>query len=179
MEGCMSRKPRSDARLLSLPLEQQEQIASWLTIENLSYETVRAKIAKELGVQTSAGALHSFYSTFAAGWKYSRAKGEADAFAQLLDGRFDEATTKRVQQLAFECLAGPQPDLKAAKTLIKIVGDTHKLTLQQQRLELDARKVALLEKKAAQADEAKAVTDDSALTAEEKLARMRQIFGGG
>ena len=41
----------------------------------------------------------------------------------------------------------------------------------------DQRKVKLLEAKAQLADQAKAVTDDTALTDEEKLTRFKQIFG--
>jgi hypothetical protein len=41
------------------------------------------------------------------------------------------------------------------------------------------RKVKLLEKKAAQADAAEKVSGDGSLTAEEKAARLKQIFGMG
>ena len=173
-----SRKIRSDAKLFGLSEEQQEKLASWLTIENKSYDDVRTLVACEFGVKTSVGALHAFYTSFAAPWKYARAAGEADTWAELMEGRFDAATIKRAKQLAFESMSGPTPDLKSAKALLKIVGDSAKIDLQQQKLGLDARKVALLEAKAALADQAKAVTDNTELTAEQKLERYRQIFGG-
>jgi hypothetical protein len=58
------------------------------------------------------------------------------------------------------------------------VGDSAKLSLAQEKLSLDARKVKILEAKAAQADAAKAVTSDESLTPEQQLLRYRQIFGG-
>jgi hypothetical protein len=172
------RKPRSDAKLMSLPQEQQVQIATWLTIDNKSYAQVAKLVASKIKVKTSVGALQNFYSQFAAPWKYTQAKGEADAFAQLMEGQFDEASIKRARQLAFEAMSGPRPDLKAAKSLLKIVGDSAKVDIAKQKLGLDARKVALLEAKAELADKAKAVTEDSELTDEQRMQRLRQIFGG-
>lgn len=174
-----SRKPRSDAKLLSLPIEQQEQIAGWLTLDNRSYDEVRSMVATEFGVKISAGALHHFYVNFASPWKYTRAKGEADAFASLMEGHFDEATTKRIKQLAFEAIASPTPDLKSAKTLLKMVGDSAKVSIAREKLTLDSRKVALLEAKAAQADSAKGIADNPELTDAEKGARLRSLFGMG
>lgn len=173
----MSRKPRSDSKLDALTPEQKEQLASWLTVENVSYDEAKARCAQHFSVFTSVAALQAFYSRFAAPWKYAQAKGEADAFAELMEGKFDAATIKRAKQLAFEAMTGPQPDLKAAKTLLKIVGDSAKVDLAKEKLTLDARKVAILEKKAAQADAAEGVTKDTTLTPEQRQARLKEIFG--
>lgn len=173
------RKTRSDARLLSLTEAQQEKIATWLTIENRSYDEVRSMIAVEFGVKTSVGALHNFYTSVAAPWKYARAAGEADSWAELMDGKFDQATIKRVRQLAFEAMSTPQPDLKVVKALMKISGDAAKLSLAQERLGLDARKVVILEAKAALADKATEIANDKNLTEEEQAAGMRALFGMG
>lgn len=175
----MSRKPRSDAKLLSLPTEQQEQLASWLTEENLSYAKARQRVKKEFGVSTSAAALQGFYSSFAAAWRYARAKGAADEFAQLSAGQFDEATTKRLQQLLFELAVSQKVDLKAVKSLAKVIGDSHKLTLQRDRLSIDLRKVKLLEAKAALTDKASGIAGDEKLTDDEKGAQLRSLFGMG
>ncbi|MBI5770823.1 MAG: hypothetical protein HZA93_23805 [Verrucomicrobia bacterium] len=173
-----TRKPRGDSKLDALAPSQKEQLAEWLTVENLTYAEARTRVAEQFGVFTTASALQSFYSRFAAPWSYARAAGDAEAFASLMEGKFEPAAIKAAKQLAFTALTSPQPDLKTAKTLFKIVGDSAKLTLAQEKISLDARKVALLEKKAAQADAASAVTSDAKLSDEEKFARYRQIFGG-
>lgn len=174
-----TRKTRGDSKLDALPPAQQEQLAEWLTIENLTYAEARARVAEQFGVFTSLSALQSFYARFAAPWKYTRAHGEAETFAQLMEGQFDAATIKKAKQLAFDAMANPQPDLKSAKALLKIVGDSHKLTLAEKKLTLDERKVTLLEAKAALADKGKAIAGDENLTEEQKGAQLRSLFGMG
>jgi hypothetical protein len=173
------KKPRSDSKLDALPPEQQEQLAEWLTIENVSYAEARKRVRQRFGVSTSAAALQGFYSRFAAPWKYLRAKGEADQFAALMEGHFDEASIKRAKQLAFEAMTAPRPDLKAAKALLKIVGDSAKVEIARQKLTLDSRKVAVLEAKAKLADQAKDIAGDANLSDEEKAQRVRSLFGMG
>lgn len=141
-----TRKPRSDSKLDALNPEQQERLAEWLTIENLSYAAARERVREEFGVSTTASALAGFYSRFAAPWKYARARGEAESFAALMEGQFDAASIKAARQLAFSALTSPQPDLQAAKALLKIVGDSAKLTLAERKLTLDAEKFRQLVK---------------------------------
>lgn len=135
-----TRKPRGDSKLDALPPEQQERLAEWLTIENLTYAQAQARVQEEFGVSTSRSALHAFFTRVAAPWKYARARGAAEDFAGLMEGRFDEATVKRAKQLAFDALSSPQPDLKSARSLLKIVGDSAKLQLQARELELSIEK---------------------------------------
>lgn len=136
----MARKPRSDSKIMSLPQPVQDQIADWLTVANQSYEQVRQRCAQELGVTTSVGALQHFYGVYAAPRKYAQASDAADAFASLMQGRFDEATIKKAQELAFDAINSPAPDVKTAKTLVKIVGDSAKLELQRRKLALDEQR---------------------------------------
>lgn len=173
----MSRKPRSDSKLDSLSEEQHAQLAEWLTVENVSYAEAKKRCAEQFGITTSLAALQSFYSRFAAPWKFARSREQADTIAELMEGKFDAASIQRARQLAFESMVGPRPDLDAAKALMKIVGDSAKLALAQEKVSLEARKVKLLELKAAQADSARAIAGDQALTAEEKELRIRQVFG--
>lgn len=53
------------------------------------------------------------------------------------------------------------------------------IALRKESVNVLKRKLALLEAKAAQADEAAKVSGDGALSAEEKAARLKQIFGMG
>lgn len=173
----MNKKPRGDSKLDALLPAQKEQLAEWLTVDNLTYAKAKARVEKEFGVKTTASALASFYSRFAAPWSYSRASEDAEAFASLTEGRIDPAMQKRVKQLAFKALTDRKPDLKSAKVLLKIAGDSAKVEIAKEKLSLDARRIALLEKKAAQADAAKKVTENTTLTPAEREAEYKRIFG--
>ncbi|PTX95759.1 hypothetical protein [Opitutus sp. ER46] len=172
----MNKKPRGDSKLDALTPEQQELLAEWLTIENVTYAEARTRVQDQFGVSTTASALQSFYSRFAAPWKYARAHGEAENFASLMEGKFDAASIKRAKQLAFEALTSPQPDLKTARALFKLIGDSAKTTIAKERLALDDRKVKLLEAKAALADKATAIVNNHEISEEEQAAQMRALF---
>lgn len=175
----MKKKPRSDSKLDSLPLKQREELARWLIDENVSYEEARKRVAARCSVLVSSDSTFSdFYHSFALPWKYARSKGLADEFAKSAEGNFEPAAIKRIQQLLFESAADRSVDFKALKTLAKILGDSHRQTLNNERLELDKRKVKILEAKAALTDQAKKVADNKDLSPEEQLGRFRQIFGG-
>lgn len=128
------KKPRGDSKLDALNGQQQALLSEWLTVENLTYAKARERVREQFGITTTRSALCSFYARVAAPWKYARAAGEADQFADLMEGKFDAATIKRTKQLAFEALTSPTPDIKAAKALLKIVGDSAKIDLQRQTL---------------------------------------------
>lgn len=157
--------------------ERRAQVASWLTVENLTYEDVHELIEKELGLTTSADALRRFYSSFAVPWQYATAAKEADAFGAEIEGNFDAPTIKRLKQLAFTLATERNPNVDALKAVTKIVGDSLKLQLASERLDLDKRKVALLEAKAQQAEAAEGIAKDAALTPTEKEARIKAVFG--
>ena len=171
------RKPRSDSKLRTLPPSQLLKLREWLGVESLAYDEVITRVRDEFGVSTSRAALSEFYSADVVPWKYARAHGVADDFAKLADGKFDEATRKRVQQLAFEIATSPHPDIEALSALSKILGDTAKLKLQEQKLTHEARRIAVIEKKAAQADAAKEVTKAVDLTPEQRDEKLKEIFG--
>jgi hypothetical protein len=86
-----------------------------------------------------------------------------------------QAVVKLVTQLAFEEITkGNQLDKEFIVKLTKLAVDSG---LKAKKLELDERKVALLEAKAKQAEEAEKALGDSDLTPEQKQQRLRQIFG--
>ena len=70
----MSKKPRSDAKLLSLPPHYRDQLVRWLTEDNLSYAEARERLAKEFSVRTSLAALSQFYASACFSQRYSQAR---------------------------------------------------------------------------------------------------------
>lgn len=174
-----TKKARSDAGIKgkSLSDPQKLELASWLIDENLSYADARSRVAERFGVFVkSDSTVSDFYHSFALPWKYARSRGLADEFAKSVAGNFEPAALKRIQQLLFETAADRTVDFEALKTLAKILGDSHKLALNADRLDLDKRKLKLLEAKAALTDKAQAIAGDKTLSEEEQGARMRALF---
>jgi HJR/Mrr/RecB family endonuclease len=173
------KKPRSDSKLKSLPPQQRETLVRWLAEENIAYDEARERLRREFGVKTSTGALVNFYATCC--WKrsseHAREFSEQVTEAAKSGGEdFDTATLALIQERAFVLARTQGSDVGDLATLAKIISDSVKLRIKQRELDLGARRVALLEKKAAQADEAQAATEDNTLTDEERTKRLRQIF---
>jgi hypothetical protein len=85
---------------------------------------------------------------------------------------WDDKIVERTKQLAFEFLSEDAPDPEAIKALLDALTKANKQALDREKFE-EAKRKALL------ADKAKEVSDDTALSAEEKQARLKQIFGMG
>jgi hypothetical protein len=173
-------KPRSDNKLAALPGPQKNQLRTWLVDENRSYEEVKELLRQKYEVRTSTGALCKFYATSC----YELRVDEANSFAAetVKAGRasvasLDEATARIIQQRAFEHAYARNGDLNALAVLSKILGDRKKLELKAADQALTERRIKILETKAAQADAAKGVTADLALSPAEREAKLKEIFG--
>lgn len=173
-------KPRSDNKLASLPPKQKAQLRTWLLDENKSYDEARDLLRQRFEVHTSTGALSKFYR----GQCFQLRASEAQQFAEeaVKAGRasvaqLDEATELIIRQRAFEQAYARNGDLDALSILSKILGDRRKLELKERDVALTERRIKLLEQKAAQADAARGVTADVALTPAEREAKLKEIFG--
>ncbi len=154
-----------------------------------SYADCLQWLSLECGVESSLAALSAFYKRHC--WPLVRErrqvsvmKAEALGDAMAKDPvNWDEKIVDRTKQLAFEFLSADQNDPDAVAKLLDAVIKARRQafaeTIQTRKQETEERKVALLEKKASQADAAKDVAGDSALTPEEKQVRLKQIFGMG
>lgn len=167
----MSKKPRGDSKLKTLPPAVQAELFTQCQGKG-GYEAAREWLLAEHGVKTSAGSLSVFY-----GW-YPFSLSATASYAQQFEAELkklpalakDAAQLSQLSQLGFEMLAMRTNDLEGYATLKKI-------RLKEHEQSLTERRVALLEKAAAQAEEAKAVTDNAELSDAEKLARYKAIFG--
>jgi hypothetical protein len=185
----MPRKTRSDAS----PFDRfREELDQWLTVDNLSYDQTLAQLravwpAGERApsrsalqrwaerrrqdlvlerIAKSAASAHEVQQAFAS--------TPGDAYQSLLG---------LIGQAAFEMRmkAGEGLSLDTLKDLAQVVqvglaarNEEAKLRLREQEIALKERRLVLLEK---QATEATGVIQDGALTAEQKMARFREIFG--
>jgi hypothetical protein len=175
-------KPRSDSKLAALNPQQRAQLRTWLVEENKSYEDVQKLLRDDFNVRVGLSAISRFYATDCFALRSSEAKEFAEQVAAELASSgesFDAATMALVKQKAFERAYAKNGNLKELTALAKIIGDSAKRDLKKFDQRLAERRVILLEKKAEQADKAKAITGDETLTDEQKAAAMRSLFGMG
>ena len=166
----MSTKPRSDAALKTLPESRQADIAEYLRGHSLA-ETVAW--LKEDGCKTSSSSLSEFRS-----WYFlQETLRENDSTVQSLLADLKSAKPgitpdelDAAGQMFFTALSINQKDSLGWKRA-QDVKKNNRLVTALERL------LALMEKKAAQADSARGILGDQALTEEQKRQRMLQLFG--
>jgi hypothetical protein len=181
------RKTRSDSTLGNLPDATQDAIFE--LCERTSLSEARAILSApetEAGynLQVSEAALSRWLSTRRHERWLDKIRDNkqriADAETQLADtandSYADTLILDGIKEYTLNLLATGQADVSDLTNLVKLIGESNKLTLAKQKLSIDERRVSLLEQKAAQADNAKS-TIQSTLTAEEKEQRIKQIFG--
>ncbi len=164
-------KPRSDAKLLNLAEGQQERII--VTLRAQGYEKTLAFCADSLNIKTSVGALNHFWNW----WHSERLVTDSANFADQIVAALkktpnldiDDDKLTRIGQAVFEAQAIKRED---AKTFIGL----QKVRISKDAGKRDERRIAVLEKKAKQADDASSVLNNSELSEEQKAARMREIF---
>ena len=142
----MSRKPRSDSPLDSLPASAKAQLREWLLDENLKYPEVVALVREKLGVTTSKTALQRYYALRL----WSQQSSQASEFADLVvdqaasdPAKYDKATLALVRQKAFERAYARTGDVKELSLLAGILGDSARLELQRKELALREDQQAL------------------------------------
>lgn len=181
------RKVRSDSRLGKLPEHQREVLKRWFFEENLSHEEVSKRCWLDFSVRVSPTAVREYrqhleverrelrwqerLASIAAGSQQANA---INAEFNRHQGAFSSATVKLLTQESFEALVqgGWDPE-----NLVKFTKLAIESELKAKKLELDERRIALLEERAKQAEEAKQALGNEELSEEEKQQRLRQIFG--
>lgn len=175
----MSRKARSDSVISKLAPSVRAELARMLSEANPSYDEAAAWLHKEHGVKIGRTAVRNWFVLHS--WKENaeQARAVADQVAEhaAAPGHYDIATRNLVREKAYILARTPGADVQDLATLAGIVGESVKLDLKAREVALAERRVALLEKKAAQADEAKGAMQNAALTPAEREAKLKEIFG--
>lgn len=118
-----------------------------LLLRGAGYEEVQGYLA-ERGLKCSLTSVADYYQTHVVPQKWARAKKVARDLNKLsLDGA-DEATLNQLRSLVMDMTLTPGADLKSIRTIYGLV-------LKGRSLELESRRIAVLEKKAAQLDAAR------------------------
>jgi hypothetical protein len=170
------RKTRSDAILLNLPEDQQAKLAGWL-LNGVPYHEARVLVEKEFGLSLkSLDPFKNFWREVcqpALLARRARAHSTAEQRAEEAKrnpGQFDLATLDAIKQKAYEISEQPDASPKDVKAILMLV-------LKARDQDLEERRIAVLEKKALQAEQAKGVLEDKELNEAQRAARMREIFG--
>lgn len=169
----MTRKEHSNSLASRLEPEAFEQLREWLSVENMSYADAAEQLQERHGIETSAGALVNFYQKHCVGFKHKRARDLAGevrhVFEEDPDCDFNDLTLRKIEQLAFEQAFSKDADVADLQALTKILGDSKKLKLEWEKLDVQKRRIELLEKKAAFVDEMKdrAANRENGLTPED------------
>lgn len=160
------RKPRSDSTLKTLPEERQDEIGSLLSSRSL--QDVRSLLAEQ-GTATSEAALSEFFS-----WWQLRAslRRREERVAELVQ-RLKDEDPELPQQRLFDLGQSLFGALSIAEEDGKTWVNTQRLALERERLDLDKRKVSILEQKLLRVQQEVKAARDGGLTPE-ALSRIEE-----
>lgn len=155
------RKPRSDSKLDAMPESRVLELRDML-MAGASHRNVLDWLAVECGVSVSPSALTSFYRRHCSPLvrerrKFSVVKAEAFGDAMLKDPQaWDEKIIEKVKQRAFEFLepdgnADPKAMTKLLDSIVKARKQEFTEENQREKVQLEKRRLALMEEKAAEA----------------------------
>ena len=166
-----NRKQRGDAKLKTLKPELQAEI--FARCSEGRYEEVRKWLKAEWSIVTSVGSLSDFYSWYQLRQRFMEAESHVNQLSDMVKQsglKVDAVALKDTMNSLFLSLASKSGDFETFEAAFKLI-------LKQQDQELTMRRVALLEAKAKQAEDAAKIAGNADLTATEKEARMKQVFG--
>lgn len=182
------RKPRSDSRLDGLHEDDRMRLLEWFTTPGMSLVLIREQLAKPidkggLEVETSTAALSNWWSKHGPEYLIMRRRQARSLAEDLADeaskspAKFEVATIDALKQQAFTMAQQPGVSPKDIKALFSLVLKVRDQDAKKEELALATRRLALLERKAALADEAQGIASDGKLSAQEKEARIKAVFG--
>jgi hypothetical protein len=171
-----TRKARADSKLDSLPPARLSELVQGLLC-GWSYAQAMDWLEVECGVSVSVSAFTPFYvrhvepvlrerKQFAALSAQTLAKMAAETEA------FDAAAIGELKEYAYRLIRDPNSDPEEARKWMETL-------IKAQAGQRDLRKLAILEAKAAQADAAAGVANNTKLTPEQKDAELKRIFRMG
>lgn len=179
-----ARKTRADSVLGSLPEDDQEEL--YLSISGMTLVEGQEWLAEHKGISLSITALSRWIKIRRDQAQINRLRRGRDRLAEAEQAlgvnqaeRYDPVIMEACREYTLDLLASEQVDAKAVSGLLKAITAAQKLKLDSGRLDIDKRKLELLEAKAAMADEGKEALENESLTPEEKEQQLKSIFGIG
>lgn len=162
------KKMRADSTFAKLSADERAEVDE-LLLAGTGYAEVQAYLA-ERGLRCSQTSVADYYQTHVVPAKWARLRRNLRSLDNLSADGVDAATLNELRALTMDMVLTPGADLKSIRTIYGMV-------LKGRQIELDARRIAMLERKAALAEQTEQAVKDPTLTEEEQLRRVREIFG--
>lgn len=161
------KKLRKDSKFARLTEEQRSELGVYL--EGHSLEESQRWLAAR-GVEVSLQSISEFYRLHVLPCKWKRMATVAAVLSKVEGESVTDAAHRAVAQRVFELSTDPKADPELLAKFYKLMNDG-------QQTAQSERKLALLEAKARRADEAQAVAGDKTQSAEERMRKIKEIFG--
>lgn len=173
-------KVRADAKLKNLSEEDQEEM--WLMLHPvdpletpaLSADQVMLHAQDEYGVSVAQSSFYEWRSWWESQRQIIAARKMSDHFKEEL-AKDPDASATHIEKMGKVIFASQMVKDGNIKGFVALA----KLRLAQEKLDQDARRIALLEKAAEERDKIKGVMENGKLSPEEKEATIRTIFRMG
>lgn len=180
--------PRADAVLKNLSKERQHEI--WLRrTEGPEAERSLAALCqwlREDGIKATPRMLSEFLSWYGARQDLQETGDLLETFEEFTRKRNPDWSAEKVRDVAVQFFMAHTAAKRDVNKFVSIATLDQNERFGRTKAKLDERKVsvaegrlALLKQKAAQADQAKGILGDQALTEDQKRQRMLQLFGMG
>jgi hypothetical protein len=173
-------KPRADAKLLNLPPEEHEWLVELLFTAGMSYDRARPLVRERLGFAVSNSSLSSFWEQCCAPRLLQR-RGQSAAAAQAIaadaeqnGGIFTAATLAMLRQKAFDLLVDSNANPDDVRGLLALALKARDQDQKSEQIAQSERRLKLLE---AREDDTKQTLANPALSAADKEAKIKRIFG--
>lgn len=179
-------KPRSDSKLKNLSEEEQELIIEWLRSPKTDTCAGGLKYAREmckssaLNLDVSHRALSEFWAYWDLQQQFSRADLAA-TFAEENMRAFDPANAQKAEEFGnfvftTNSVRDGDPQTFVAMQRLKLDQKSaeKKAKIEERKLSLADRRVKVMERKL---DSLKGTLEDGKLSDEQRVQRMKQVFG--
>ena len=163
------KKLRKDSKFAALTDEQRDELAAYMLGGGVSLADTQQWLAAR-GVKVSQQSISEYYRLHVLPSKWQRMAQTAAVLNKVEGESVTDAAHRAVAQRVFELSTDPEADPEQLAKFYKLMNDG-------QATAQGERKLRLLEQKAAAADDAAAAIRDNTLTAAEKEARIKEIFG--
>ena len=163
------KKLRCDSKFALLSEQQRDELDALLLSGRVSQADALVWLA-ERGVRVSAQSLSEYFRNRVLPNKWARLSASAHQLNKISAEHAASAAHKAIAQAVFELSTSPDADAKELAMLYKLMLDG--ISARQ-----NERRLALQESRARAAEEAAATVQSTRLSEEEKLARVREIFG--
>ncbi len=178
-------KPRSDSKLKTLPEDRQEQVIAWTKAPKTEdgpggLQHAREQLAAD-GIKVSLRALSEFVSWYQLQQRFASASSRAQQIEELLRKKRPDMQPEQIREMGQALFTLEAVDAGDAATFVnleslKLAQDSAKtrFALEEQKLKLAGRRVAVLEKKLERAGQiVKAAQEKGGMTPE-TLARLEK-----